>query len=102
MERTLCLSTLILWMIATAGLTSIVVDSKLGQPFRDAMSKRWPNSIGYLVTCYQCVGTYSGAACGVVAIVGGDRAFVVLLALAGSAVAQVFAATMNRLEGAKA
>ncbi len=98
----MCLSTLILWMIATVGLTSIVVDSKLLKAPRDALLRRWPNSLGYLVSCYQCAGTYCGAACGAVAIADSRIGVVVLGALAGSAAAQVFAAGMNRLQGVKA
>jgi len=93
---------LILWITATTGLTSIVVDSKLLQSLRDALLRRWPNTIGYLATCYQCAGTYCGVACGVLAIAESSVATVLLMGFAGSAAAQVFAAGMNRLEGAKA
>lgn len=97
----MCLSTLILWLTASIGLTSIVVDSKLLKSPRDALLKRWPNSIGYLASCYQCAGMYCGGVCGAMALADSLTANVVLMAFAGSAVAQVFAAGMNHLERAR-
>ncbi len=85
-------------MIASIGLTSIVVDSKLLATPRDALSLRWPNSLGYLATCYQCAGTYCGAACALLAIAVNPLADVLLMAFAGSALAQVFAVAMNAAE----
>ncbi len=94
----MCPQTLILWAIATAGLTSIMVSGYLLQPLRAALSRKWPKSIGYAASCYQCTGTYCGAACAMLTFADSVAAQVVLLAFAGSLVAQVFAASMNAIE----
>ena len=94
----MCPTNLILCLGATIGLTSIIVDSRILATPRDALLQRWPTSLGYLATCYQCAGTYSGAACAMLAIADNAWSLTILGALAGSAAAQIFASGMNALE----
>jgi len=50
---------LIKFLLSTIGLTFILTQSKLFKPFRE-WCKRKNKLLGYLTSCSQCTGIYSG------------------------------------------
>jgi len=55
---------LFLFALGVVGLTHIIVDSTIMEPFRNAMQKWFPEKISYMVNCYQCFGFWAGLFCG--------------------------------------
>ncbi|MDR1384990.1 MAG: DUF1360 domain-containing protein [Planctomycetaceae bacterium] len=73
-----------LFCMATVGLTAILVDGKIFQPFRERLEKNvrddeerwnsqfpekkpprtWSGFLFSIITCYQCCGFWSGLFCG--------------------------------------
>lgn len=47
----------LLLLLASVGLSHIIVKSKIIQPVKDKMSDGW---LLYLLNCYQCSGFYTG------------------------------------------
>lgn len=65
----------LLYLLGTIGLTHIVVDSFIFAPLREWLKnnapavdepvvnfsgKWWAGKVGYMMTCYQCAGTWCG------------------------------------------
>lgn len=49
--------------LATWRLTELVVEDEVTRPFREAVTKRWPDSrAAYLVQCPRCVSVWAAAA----------------------------------------
>lgn len=53
-----------LFILATIGMTNIIVDSNLFQPVRNWLKKVLPEKMYELVECHQCCGTWCGFFCG--------------------------------------
>lgn len=66
---------IILFLLGTIGLTHIIVDSSIFAPLREWLKEKAPTveepvkcfsgkwiagKIGYMMTCYQCAGTWVG------------------------------------------
>lgn len=89
---------LVLFALATVGLTNIIVDPALiAKPFRDFADKRLHPWLSKLFSCYQCSGTWVGFLCGYL-IVSRDPWVVFLCGMAGSHLATMSATYMNYLE----
>lgn len=54
------ITNLILFILASVGLTSIIVDSDIMRPVRELLQKTLPASVYKLFECYQCTGFWSG------------------------------------------
>jgi hypothetical protein len=89
---------LILFGLATVGLTNIIVDpATIMQPFRDFVDKKCPPWVSKLFSCYQCSGTWVGFLCGY-ALVSNKPMTVFLCGMAGSYLSTISATYMNYLE----
>lgn len=92
------ISNLILFAMATVGLTNIIVDpATIAKPFRDFVDTRCHPWIAKLFSCYQCTGTWAGFLCGYL-LVGRDPWVVFLCGMAGSYLCTMSATYMNYLE----
>lgn len=60
------LVSLILFCLATIGMTNIIVDSNLFEPIRNWIKEKMPEKIYDLITCHQCCGTWCGFLCGAI------------------------------------
>lgn len=88
--------TFTLYVFATIGLTSILVDSKILEGRRNWI-KDQSQMLGYMVGCYMCMGFWSGL------LVGGllfnpDFGTLFCLACAGSWLSMTSAIILNKLE----
>ena len=58
------LSNVLLFVLASIGLSHIVVDGKILLKFREIMHKILPECMYEVFTCYQCSGVWCGLFCG--------------------------------------
>jgi hypothetical protein len=58
------IGSVLLFCLATIGMTHIIVDGSILQWFRDLMQKVLPNKLYEVFTCYQCMGFWCGLFCG--------------------------------------
>lgn len=92
------ISRIIVFALATVGLTNIIVDpATIMQPVRDFIDRRMPSFVSKLVSCYQCSGTWVGFLCGYL-IVSKEPEVVFLCGMAGSYLATMSATYSNYLE----
>ncbi len=57
---------LILFVLATIGLTNILIFGKIFSPVREWLTNNAPDYVNELFACYQCMGTWAGAFCGAI------------------------------------
>lgn len=88
---------LILFLMATVGLTNIMVFGSIFNSLRHHMRKALPAHIYELFECYQCMGTWVGAGCGYV-LMTHDAVGVAMCAFAGSFAAHYAALAQEWLE----
>ena len=55
---------LILFLLASAGLTTILIDSSIVDPLRTRLEKVLPTKLYSMFQCYQCMGFWTGVVCG--------------------------------------
>ena len=55
---------IVLFALASVGLTHIIVDSELFSPVRDYLREALPEKVFRVFECYQCAGTWCGFICG--------------------------------------
>lgn len=92
------IGSVIVFSLATVGLTNIVVDpAAIFAPVRDLIEARGPRWAGKLVSCYQCSGTWAGVLCGLL-IFGRDPGTLFCCGMAGSFLATFSATYTNYLE----
>lgn len=53
----------LLRLAATIRLTELIVEDEITRPLRDYTGRRWPRSIGYLMSCPRCVSVWAGLFC---------------------------------------
>lgn len=95
---------MLLFCIASVGLTHIIVDSSLFLPIREWLKKNYseeqPKTVGSairkIITCYQCCGVWCGWLVGAI-LFWGDWPVVICAGFACSFLSQV-AAVLVRLE----
>jgi len=87
---------LILFAIASMGLTHIIADSSLMEPVRRWLRSFLPAKIGEALGCHQCMGFWSGLLCGLMT----TRALLPLLLLgfAGSWLGMVSDTVLSLME----
>ena len=80
---------LILFILATIGLTSIMVSGTIMAPVRNLLKGKLPVKIYEVFECYQCMGTWCGFLCGVLTMLAPDwwPCLILLYGFAGSFVA---------------
>ena len=88
---------LILVLLASIGLTHIVVDGKIFEPVRKLAGKYLHENIAYIFSCYQCCGIYTSASVAWINY-GNDLSKIILCAFAGSVLSNFMAIFMNFLE----
>jgi hypothetical protein len=54
------IGSVLLFCLATIGMTHIIVDGSILQGFRDFMQKALPEKLYEVFTCYQCLGFWCG------------------------------------------
>lgn len=79
---------LILFALASVGMTNIIVESKIFQPVRWLLSVILPSSVYEVVECHQCCGTWCGFLCGYV-LISSNWLIVILCGCAGSLLASL-------------
>ncbi len=88
---------LLLFIMATIGLTNILIYGSIFNGLREWIKKRVSKKVREGMECYQCMGTWVGAFCGYVMItheIGG----VFMCAFAGSFAAMLAAKIVEYLE----
>lgn len=89
---------MIVFALATVGLTNIIVDPALiMQPVRDLIDKWCHPWLAKLFSCYQCAGTWIGFLCGY-ALISQEPCAVFLCGMAGSYLSTMSATLTNYLE----
>jgi hypothetical protein len=83
---------LILFCLASVGLTLIIVESKLLEPLRARLPEPWVTGI----RCYQCVGVWSGLACG--PLISWNPLIILCCGYAASFLSLLGAAILTRLD----
>lgn len=53
----------LLWMMASIGLTDILVNGRIAKPLRDSV--KYNNFLNDMLTCSQCAGTWVGLFCAI-------------------------------------
>jgi len=74
---------LFLFILATIGLTHIIVDSSILEGFRTFYKRIMPEKLGKLVDCHQCSGFWAGIICALI-IFGWNPLIIVACGFAGS------------------
>lgn len=59
---------LILFILATIGMTLIIVDGKIAQPFRKWARSKKSTFLIDIISCHQCCGFWSGIFCGIMTL----------------------------------
>lgn len=91
---------LILFVLATIGLTTIVLESSLFLPVRTFLEKILPAKVYEVFKCNQCMGTWCGFFCGW-ALISHSPIIIICCGFAGSYVAVLGSVIVDYL-GAKA
>lgn len=91
------MSELALWAFSTVGLTAILVDGKILNPFREYVRRRSPFGAA-LLSCYQCSGLYSGIAAAMLVVQGLTIPSALAYGVAGSGLSMIFASLLNLIE----
>ena len=87
----------ILFVLATIGLTNIIIDGSIFAPLRNFLEKILPSKIYSIFQCFQCMGTWCGFICGFL-LVGHSWQVVVCCGFAGSFIAVFGNVFINYLE----
>lgn len=58
------ISYLILFILSTIGMTHLLVEGAIFKKLRGFINKKFPKWFKYLISCYQCTGTWCGMLCG--------------------------------------
>jgi hypothetical protein len=90
------------FLLASVGLTQIIIDSKIMEGVRNYMKKVLSEYWYTLFECYMCCGFWSGVFCGLVMFFDctWSGAGVILLAgFAGSLASTFYSALMNIMDG---
>jgi hypothetical protein len=83
------MTSLILFVLATIGLTSIMVSGTIMSPVRTFLKNKLPARVYEVFDCYQCMGTWCGFVCGILTLSDYWLGLVLLYGFAGSFVANV-------------
>lgn len=86
----------ILFVLASVGLTLLVVDSSILEPFRNLMKWILPASAYKVFECYQCAGFWCGIVCGFLFTV--NPFMLIMCGCAASFLASSAVLVMNYLE----
>ena len=86
----------LLFILATIGMSHIVVDSSLFAPVREWLGKKIP-FIGKIMDCYQCSGTWCGFVMGAL-LISYDPIIIFACGCAGSFLSNFAAMVMNYIE----
>lgn len=54
------ISLLIFFVMATLGLTNVIVESTIGEPLREWWKKNTNEFVGEAIECHQCTGWWAG------------------------------------------
>jgi hypothetical protein len=91
----------LLFLLASVGLTQIIIDSKIMQGFRDLMKKVLSEYWYTLFECYMCCGFWTGIFCGTMLYfeaTWSGIAFLLCCGFASSLASTVYSAAMNWVE----
>jgi hypothetical protein len=88
---------LIIYVVATIGLTHILIDGSIFEPLRNLVRKFAPQKISQLISCYQCLGCWVGFLTGYY-LLGGDWVHTLAGGFAGSFLSNWAAIYLNYLE----
>lgn len=94
------MTTLLLFIIGTIGLTHIVVDSVIMMPFRDWLGSKehwFLKKVSEAVRCYQCAGTWCGFFCAILAF-GWQPGLILLGGFGSSFISLLAAHVINLIE----
>lgn len=89
--------TFLLFVVATIGLTHIIVDSTIFAPIRDFLKKTLPPKVYAVFECYQCAGTWCGFLAGLI-LISKSIPVIFMCGCAGSFLAVLGANFLNYLE----
>ncbi len=88
---------LIFFVLATAGLTNLIVDGSIFSPIRDFLKKILPSYVYSLFECHQCCGTWCGFVCGA-ALLGTTPSIILCAGFSGGFIAVLAVNILNYLE----
>lgn len=97
MHLEITIGPLILFLLATIGMTHIVVHGSIFEGVRNWLEKKLPSKIYEVFTCYQCSGTWCGFICGAM-LVSLNPFVVFCCGCAGSFVAALANQVMEYIE----
>jgi hypothetical protein len=89
---------LLLFVMASIGMTNIIVDGVIFQPVRDFLRQKLPARIFKLFECYQCAGMWCGMICGAMLVSWRNPFVIFCCGLAASFLAHMTALVFNYLE----
>jgi hypothetical protein len=87
----------IIFVFATIGLTHILVDGSLFEPFRNFVQRFGPKKLYHLISCYQCLGFWVGLLIGYF-LLGGGLVYTLAGGFTGSFISNWAAIYLNYLE----
>lgn len=87
----------LLFVLATVGLTLIIVDGSIFEPVRCFLEKKLPEKVYDVFECYQCMGTWCGFVCGAMTF-GLNPLFIILSGFAGSFLAMFTGLIFDRMD----
>jgi hypothetical protein len=90
---------LILYILATIGLTNIIINSTIMEPIRCFLKNHLPDSVYEVFECYQCMGTWCGALCGALVLCEHWVAYLFLYGFAGSFISSIMSIVNSILIG---
>lgn len=89
----------VLFVLASIGMTHIIIDGSIFQPFRNWIKQNLPEKISKLFECYMCCGFWCGMIIGF-GIVSQNPIEVFACGCAGSILSQTTAILLNLFEAA--
>jgi hypothetical protein len=89
---------LLIFIIATAGLTHILVDSEIMEPVRARLEKVLTNKIYRVLECHQCAGFWVGVVVGIMSFWTLGPVRLLLCGFMGSWIGMFSNAVIVRLE----
>lgn len=87
----------ILFILATVGMTHIIIDGSIFQFLRDWINKNLPEKFAKLFQCYMCLGFWCGVIMGFL-LFSNDPFQIFACGCAGSILSQTMAIILNLLE----
>lgn len=79
----------LLYCFATIGLTNIIIDSSIFEPFRNFFKLILHEKVYEFFECHQCCGTWCGFLCGY-ALISHNLAVAIMAGFAGSFLASFY------------